>query len=90
MTKTQKTQQVSLSAKKAANLLLLLQNPRLSQKSCQYRIHRKLNLTDDDGRDYRVERKKEDGISSYKFVLWGYSTDYDRILQMSRLRNFRG
>lgn len=27
MTKTQKTQQVSLSAKKAANLLLLLQKP---------------------------------------------------------------
>jgi hypothetical protein len=63
MTKTQKTQQVLPTAKKAANLLLLLQKPptipkilsALDAEACIV-LHRKLNLTDDDdGRDYQVE-----------------------------------
>jgi hypothetical protein len=101
MTKTQKTQQVSPVAKKAANLLLLLQKPptipkilsALDAEACIV-LHRKLNLTDDDdGRDYQVEILCTFYIGKKRMALLhfvGYSTDYDRILPMSRLRNFRG
>ena len=103
MTKTQKTQQVSPAAKQAADLLLLLRKPITKIKiptssstvvTTALLLHKRLNLDDnDDGENYPVEilcsfliRKKK--MALVHFV--GYTTDYDRILPMSSLRNFRG
>jgi len=101
MTKTRKNQQVSPVAKQAADLLLSLQKPQtipkfLSESDAEACIvlHRKLNLSDDDdGRDYAVEILWTFYIGKKKMALVhfvGYSTDYDRILPMSSLRNFKG
>ena len=101
MTKTQMTRQVSPAAKNAAGLLLSLQKPQttpriLSASDAEACIilHRRLNVNDDDdGRDYQVEVLCTFYIGKKRMALAhfvGYSTDYDRILPMSRLRNFRG
>ena len=104
MTKTQMTRQVSPAAKQVVGLLLSLQKlqttPKIlsesDAKACII-LHRRLNVKDDDdGRDYQVEilctfyigKKRMAKLKMFHFV--GYSTDYDRILPMSRLRNFRG
>ena len=99
-----KTKQVSPAAEKAANSLLSLQKPQTTPKilskldaKLALLFHRRLNVKDDDdGRDYQVEilctfyigKKRMAKLKMFHFV--GYSTDYDRIIPMSRLRNFRG
>jgi len=96
-----KTKQVSPAAEKAANSLLSLQKPQTTPKflsesdaNLALLFHRRLNVNDDDdGRDYQVEVLCMFYIGKKKMALVhfvGYSTDYDRILPMSRLRNFRG
>ena len=101
MTKTQMTRQVSPAAEKAANSLLSLQKPPKIPKTVSASdanaciiLHRRLNVNDDnDGRDYQVEVLCTFYIGKKRMALAhfvGYSTDYDRILPMSRLRNFRG
>ena len=101
MTKTQMTRQVSPAAKQAAGLLLSLQKPQTTPKilsesdaNLALLFHRRLNVNDDDdGRDYQVKVLCTFYIGKKRMALVhfvGYSTDYDRILPMSRLRNFRG
>ena len=101
MTKTQLIRQVSPAAEKAANSLLSLQKPSTIPKivsgldaTTTLLFHRRFNLDDDDdGRDYQVQVLCTFYIGKKRMALAhfvGYSTDYDRILPMSRLRNFRG
>jgi hypothetical protein len=96
-----KTKQVSPAAEKAANSLLSLQKPQTTPKilsesdaNLALLFHRRLNVNDDDdGRDYQVEVLCTFYIGKKRMALVhfvGYSTDYDRILPMSRLRNFGG
>jgi hypothetical protein len=96
-----KTKQVSPAAEKAANSLLSLQKtptiPKIVSASdaiMALLLHRRLNVNDDDdGREYQVEVLCTFYIGKKRMALVhfvGYSTDYDRILPMSRLRNFRG
>ena len=96
-----KTRQVSPAAEKAANSLLSLQKPPTIPKIVSSSdaimallLHRRLNVNDDDdGRDYQVEVLCTFYIGKKRMALVhfvGYSTDDDRILPMSRLRNFRG
>ena len=96
-----KTRQVSPDSEKAAGLLLLLQKPQTTPKilsksdaNLALLFHRRLNVNDDDdGRDYQVEVLCTFYIGEKRMALAhfvGYSTDYDRILPMSRLRNFGG
>ena len=95
-----KTRQVSPAAEKAANSLISLQKPPKIPKTVSASdanaciiLHRRLNVNDDnDGRDYQVEVLCTFYIGKKRMALAhfvGYSTDYDRILPMSRLRNFR-
>ena len=95
-----KTRQVSPAAEKAANSLLSLQKPPKIPKTVSASdanaciiLHRHLNVNDDDdGCDYQVEVLCTFYIGKKRMALAhfiGYSTDYDRILPMSRLRNFR-
>jgi hypothetical protein len=95
-----KTRQVSPAAEKAANSLLSLQKPPKIPKTVSASdanaciiLHRRLNVNDDDdGCDYQVEVLCTFYIGKKRMALAhfiGYSTDYDRILPMSRLRNFR-
>ena len=99
MTKTQMTRQVSPAAKKAAGLLLSLQKPQTTPKilsasdaNLALLFHRRFNMKDDnDGRDYQVEILCTFYIGKKRMALVhfvGYSTDYDRIIRMSSLRNF--
>ena len=96
-----KTRQVSPAAEKAAKSLLSLQKtptiPKIvssSDAEACIILHRRLNVNDDDdGRDYQVEVLCTFYIGKTRMALAhfvGYSTDYDRILPMSRLRNFGG
>ena len=95
------TRQVSPATKKEAGLLLSLQKPQTTPKilskldaNLALLFHRHLNVNDDDdGRDYQVEVLCTFYIGKKRMALAhfvGYSTDYDRIIPMSRLRNFRG
>ena len=95
------TRQVSPAIKKAAGILLSLQKPmtipkKMSSSDAEACIilHRCLNVNDDeDGRDYQVEVLCTFYIGKKRMALThfvGYSTDYDRILPISRLRNFKG
>jgi hypothetical protein len=101
MTKTQMTRQVSPAAKQAAGLLLSLKKPQTTPKTLSESdanlallFHRRFNMDDDDdGRDYQVKVLCMFYIGKKRMALVhfvGYSTDYDRIIPMSRLRNFRG
>jgi hypothetical protein len=101
MTKTQMTRQVSPAAKQAAGLLLSLQKPQTTPKilsesdaNLALLFHRRFNMKDDDdGKDYQVQVLCTFYIGKKRMALVhfvGYSTDYDRILPMSRLRNFGG
>ena len=96
-----KSKQVSPAAEKAANSLLSLQKPPTIPKIVSgsdaiiaLLFHRRLNLNDDDdGRDYQVQVLCSFNIGKKRVALVhfvGYSTDYDRIIPMSMLRNFRG
>jgi hypothetical protein len=98
MTKTQKTQQVSPIAKKAANLLLSLQKlpiiPKIVSSTdaiLALLLHRRFNLNDDDdGNAYPIEILCTFCIGKKRMALVhfvGYSSDYDRIIPMTRLRN---
>ena len=101
MTKIQMTRQVSPAAKQAVGLLLSLQKlqttPKIlseSDANLALLFHRRFNMKDDDdGRDYQVKVLCTFYIGKKRMALVhfvGYSTNYDRILPMSRLRNFRG
>jgi hypothetical protein len=96
-----KSKQALPAAKQAANSLLSLQKPRTIPKILSASVaitallfHRRFNLNDDDdGRDYQVQVLCTFYIGKKRMALVhfvGYSTDYDRIIPMSRLRNFRG
>jgi hypothetical protein len=96
-----KTLRASPAAEKAANSLLSLQKPQTIPKIVSASdaimallFHRRFNLNDDDdGRDYQVQVLCSFNIGKKRVALVhfvGYSTDYDRIIPMSRLRNFRG
>jgi hypothetical protein len=101
MTKTQMTRQVSPAAKQVVGLLLSLQKLQTTPKTLSESdaeaciiLHRRLNVKDDDdGREYQVEVLCTFYIGKKRMALVhfvGYSTDYDRIIPMSRLRNFGG
>jgi hypothetical protein len=96
MTKIKKD---DFTAKQAAKLLLTLQKPIQSPKVISSSdamlallLHRRLNVNDsDDGCDYEVEilctfNVGKTRMSLVHFV--GYSTDYDRIIRTSSLRNY--
>jgi len=96
-----KTLRASPAAFSAANSLLSLQktptipkNISASDAIMALLLHRQLNVNDnDDGRDYQVKVLCSFNIGKKKVALVhfvGYSTEYDRIIPMSRLRNFRG
>ena len=95
-----KTLRASPAAEKAANSLLSLQKPQTIPKIVSASdaimallFHRRFNLNDDDGRDYQVQVLCSFNIGKKRVALVhfvGYSTDYDRIIPVSRLRNFRG
>jgi len=96
-----KSKQVSPAAEKAAKSLLSLKKPSTIPKILSgsdaiiaLLFHRRLNLNDDDdGRYYQVQVLFTFYIGKKRMALAhfvGYSTDYDRIIPMSRLRNFRG
>jgi hypothetical protein len=83
---------------KAAELLLLFQKqPLIPQKislkaaAIALLLHKRFNLKDDDdGRNYHVKILCTFQIGKTKMALVhfvGYSTDYDRIIPISRLRN---
>jgi hypothetical protein len=89
MTKTQNNN-------KKAGLLLLLQKqplilPKMSLKEAATALllHKRLNLKDDDdGRDYHIKILCTFQIGKTKMALVhfvGYSTDYDRIIPISKL-----
>ena len=96
-----KTLRASPAAFSAANSLLSLQKPptipkivSASDAIMALLFHRRFNLNDDDdGRDYQVQVLCSFNIGKKRVALVhfvGYSTEYDRIIPMSRLRNFRG
>ena len=96
-----KTLRESLAAFSAAKSLLSLQKPSTIPKILSgsdaiiaLLFHRRLNLNDDDdGRYYQVQVLFTFYIGKKRMALAhfvGYSTDYDRIIPISRLRNFRG
>jgi hypothetical protein len=86
MTKTQMTRQASPVAKKAAGLLLSL------QKLYHHRMQlwRFCSIVDLIWMMIGVTIKFKFCARSTLAHFVGYSTDYDRILPMSMLRNFRG
>jgi hypothetical protein len=86
--------------KEAANLLLSLHKPIKAPKVISSSdamlallLHRRLNINDsDDGCDYKVEILCTFNIGKAKMSLVhfvGYSTDYDRIIPTSKLRNLK-
>jgi hypothetical protein len=90
---------VSIATKKAANTLLSLQklaNPpkflSLSDATLTLLLHRRFNINDDDDEcDYEVKvlctfNVKKTRMSLVHFV--GFSSDYDRIIPRSSLRNY--
>lgn len=92
-----KTENFSVK-KTAANLLLSLHKPVKSPKAISSSdamlallLHRRLNVNDsDDGCDYEVEILCTFNVGKTKMALVhfiGYSTDYDRIIPTSKLRN---
>lgn len=96
MTKIKKQNFADIKAE--ANLLLSLHKPikapkviSLSDAMLALLLHRRLNVNDsDDGCDYEVEILCTFNIGKTKMSLVhfvGYSTDFDRIIPTSKLRN---
>ena len=94
----EKTNYISTATKKVANTLLSLKKKESPPKFFSSKdatiallLYRRLNVNDEnDGRDYEVKIICSFNIWKTRMALVhfvGYSTDYDRIIPTSKLRN---